>query len=85
MRRASRDFFRAVFNEARTMEARTPIIAITTRSSISVNPTLRLRLFLKIDFNIKEYLSVNKLESTKKIKKDSTVLSDTYDILYPPA
>src|SRR3989344_3604836 len=31
-------FDRAVFNEARTVDAKMPIIAITTKSSMSVNP-----------------------------------------------
>jgi hypothetical protein len=36
--RASRDFWRALLRDANTMDAKTPIIAMTTRSSMSVKP-----------------------------------------------
>jgi hypothetical protein len=38
MRRASRDFWRAVFKDARTTDERMPMMAMTTRSSIKVKP-----------------------------------------------
>src|SRR3989344_1219447 len=40
-RRASRDFLRAVFKEASTIEASNPIMAITTKSSMRVKPAPR--------------------------------------------
>ncbi|OGF61317.1 hypothetical protein A2662_00485 [Candidatus Giovannonibacteria bacterium RIFCSPHIGHO2_01_FULL_45_33] len=51
IRLASRDFFLAVFNEANTIEAKMPIMAITTKSSIRVKP-LPPPFFLFKSFNI---------------------------------
>ena len=44
-RRASRDFLRALFKDAKTTEAKIPIMAITTSNSIKVNPFLDLNIF----------------------------------------
>ena len=40
--RASRAFFLALFSEAKTTEDRMPMMAMTTKSSISVKPCLPL-------------------------------------------
>src|SRR3990167_5722709 len=45
IRRASRPFCRAVFKDARTTDDKIPIIAMTTKSSISVKPLFLLFIF----------------------------------------